>query len=101
MLTLKLDIHYYILACAIAYLGYESAESVQAFSATEIEKTFSESGKDLSAAQICALLDEMCDMGILTASPNNTETYYRFRKSSFRQLIGASEDALKGLLGVE
>jgi hypothetical protein len=98
MLTLKLDPHYYALACAIAYMGYESEESVQAFSAADIEKTFAESGRELDAEQICALLDEMCDMGILTASQKNAETCYRFRKNSFRRLIGTSSDALKGLL---
>jgi hypothetical protein len=102
MLTLqpdKTEKHYYMLACAIAYLVDDSSEGITEFSIPEIGSIIYESGEHLSEQEICALLDEMCYMSILTCSRKISGLYYRFRRNSFRKYLGSPSDILDGLLG--
>jgi hypothetical protein len=99
ILSLSLDRNYMLLACSIAYLGYDSPDGTQVFSIGRIRDTFLSSERDLSAVQIGALLDEMCEMSILSRIETDGAPMYRFRRNSFRGLLGTEDDVITELLG--
>ena len=49
----------------------------------------------LSDAELQALLDEMEIMGILVGSAEGGRKNYRFRRSTFKHILGTTEDKLE------
>lgn len=99
-LTLELDPRYMLLACCIdGYYLMDTLYEARGCSVSEIRDWAIAYKMDmlnaLSDAELQALLDEMEIMGILVGSAEGGRKNYRFRRSTFKHILGTTEDKLE------
>ncbi len=102
-LTLELDPRYMLLACCIdGYYLMDTIYEARGCSVSEIRdwaKAYSMSLLvSLSDEKLQALLDELEIMGILVGNAERGGRHYRFRRSTFKHILGTTEEKLEATI---